>query len=96
METRLLNQSNGLPLAIVDMAVQLSHANVVNREAIRDVHHEIGIVYRDWSYMIIFLWALLVMFRFVALGTHSFEGYILAGIGMSMIVVIRFFIFKGR
>ncbi len=96
METRLLNQSNGLPLAIVDMAVQMSHSNVVSREVVRETHHEIGVVYRDWSYAIIFLWALMVLFRFVALGTHSFEGYILAGIGMSMIVVMRFFIFKGR
>ncbi|MDD5457567.1 MAG: tyrosine-type recombinase/integrase [Candidatus Margulisbacteria bacterium] len=96
METRLLNQSNCLPLAIVDMAVQLSHANVVTREVVRDVHHEIGVVYRDWSYAVILLWAVLVLFRFIALGTHSFEGYILAGIGMSMIVVIRFFVFKGR
>ena len=95
METRFLNHSNGLPLAIVDMSVQLSYANVVTRDVVRDMHHEIGVVYRDWSYAVIFLWSLLVLFRFVALGTHSFEGYILAGIGMSMLVVVKFFIFKG-
>ncbi len=95
METRFLNYSNGLPLAIVDMSVQLSYANVVTREVVRDMHHDIGVVYRDWSYAVILLWAVLVLFRFVALGTHSFEGYILAGIGMSMLVVIKFFIFKG-
>ncbi len=57
---------------------------------------ERGVVYRDWTYTVIFLWALLVLFRFIALGVHSFEGYILAGVGVTMIVAMRFFIFTGR
>ncbi|MBU1022523.1 MAG: ATP-binding protein, partial [Candidatus Margulisbacteria bacterium] len=63
---------------------------------VREVYHEAGIRYRDWTAAVVILWALAIMFRFVALGTHSFEGYILAGFGMATIMVMRFFAFRGR
>jgi energy-coupling factor transporter ATP-binding protein EcfA2 len=91
LETRILGLSNRLPLAIVDMAHQLSHQPVVTREVIRDVYHEAGIKYRDWTPFLIVLWGLAMVFRFVALGTHSFEGYIMAGIGIAaLMTTIRF------
>jgi len=96
LETRILTLSDGLPLAIVDMAKQLSHHHVITRDAIREVYHEAGIRYRDWTNIVIFLWAVIIMFRFVALGTHSFESYILAGFGMSVITVVKYFAARGR
>jgi hypothetical protein len=38
----------------------------------------------------------IVMSRFIALGTHSFEGYILAGLGTSALMVMRFFVLRMR
>ncbi len=96
LESRILNMSNHLPLAIVDMAHQISHRPVVTREAIREVYHEAGTYYRDWTAVVVVLWGMMTMFRFVALGTHSFEGYILAGFGMAGLAVMRFFAFKMR
>jgi|GEM_PF-862101 len=96
LETRILTLSNNLPLAIVDMAHQISHKPVVNRDAIREVYHEAGIHYRDWTAAVVVLWGLAIMFRFIALGTHSFEGYILAGFGTTTLVMLRFFAFKMR
>jgi hypothetical protein len=96
METKLLNLANGLPLAIVDMTKQLSYKNVVNRKAVRGLYHEGGVKYRDWTFMLMILWGAVVMSRFIALGTHSFEGYILAGMGTSALLVVRFFVFKLR
>lgn len=96
LETRILGLSNRLPLAIVDMAHQLSHQPIVTREAIREVYHEAGIHYRDWTYAIVVLWAIAIMPRFVALGTHSFEAYILAGFGVAIISVVRFVAFRMR
>jgi energy-coupling factor transporter ATP-binding protein EcfA2 len=96
LETRILGLSNRLPLAIVDMAHQLSHQPIVTPETIREVYHEAGIHYRDWTYAIVVLWAIAIMFRFVALGTHSFEAYILAGFGVTIISVVRFVAFRMR
>jgi hypothetical protein len=85
-----------LPLAIVDMTKQLSHHHVVTRDAIREIYHEAGVRYRDWTSAVVILWAAIIMFRFIALGTHSFESYILAGFGMSVIMVMKYFAARGR
>jgi hypothetical protein len=96
LETRILTLSDGLPLAIVDMTKQLSHHHVVTRDAIREIYHEAGVRYRDWTSAVVILWAAIIMFRFIALGTHSFESYILAGFGMSVIMVMKYFAARGR
>jgi energy-coupling factor transporter ATP-binding protein EcfA2 len=96
LETRVWSLSNGLPLAIVDMINQVSNQPVVTRDVIRGVYHEAGITYRDWTSVIAVLWGLAIMFRFVALGTHSFESYILAGFGVTFISIMRFFAFRMR
>jgi len=96
LETRILTFSNKLPLAIVDMVHQVSHRPIVTRDSVREIYHEAGVRYRDWTMAIVILWGIAIMFRFVALGTHSFEGYILAGFGMAVLGVIRFFMFKMR
>jgi energy-coupling factor transporter ATP-binding protein EcfA2 len=96
LETRIMTLSDKLPLAIVDMVHQVSHNPVVTNDLIRDVYHEAGIHYRDWTSAIVVLWGMAIMFRFVALGSHSFEGYILAGFGTAILMVLRFFMFKMR
>lgn len=89
MENKLLSLSNGVPLALVDMAKQLSHRPVVTRDAVRELYHEAGIRYRYWTNAFVVFWAALVIFRFIALGTHNFEGYILAGIGSAFLIIVR-------
>ncbi|MFH1684548.1 MAG: tyrosine-type recombinase/integrase [Candidatus Margulisiibacteriota bacterium] len=96
LETRVLNLSNRLPLAVVDMIHQISHKPVVTRDVVREVYHEAGNKYRDWTAVIVILWGLAIMFRFIALGTHSFEGYILAGFGTAFMMIMRFFAFRMR
>ncbi len=96
LETRVMTLSNKLPLAIVDMIHQVAHKPVVNRDSVREIYHEAGIKYRDWTSAIVILWGIAIMFRFLALGTHSFEGYILAGFGMAILAVMRFLLFRMR
>jgi len=96
LETRILSLSNGLPLAIVGMVRQVSHEPVIDREAIRDVYHEAGVRYRDWTPFLVILWGVAMVSRFIALGTHSFEGYILAGVGMAALMTTMRLIRMGR
>tara|TARA_A100001011_G_scaffold377447_1_gene441101 strand:- start:2127 stop:3602 length:1476 start_codon:yes stop_codon:yes gene_type:complete len=94
LETQLLEKSNLYPGPIVDMVKQLYYESVVDSDAIRQLRHDASTTYRDWSAAIVVMWGILIMLRFVALGTHSFEGYILAGFGTSILITARFFMRK--
>jgi hypothetical protein len=96
LETRILTLSDRLPLAIVDMVGQISHGPVVTRDVIREVYHEAGIQYRDWTSFMIALWGIAISFRFIVLGTRSYEGYVLAAIGTALLALMRIFVFKMR
>jgi energy-coupling factor transporter ATP-binding protein EcfA2 len=89
LETRILNLSNRLPLAIVDMVHQVSHLPVVTKEAVREVYHEAGVYYRDWTTAIVVIYWVAVVFRFLALGTRSYEAYFLAGFGVTFLMILR-------
>lgn len=92
LETKVLNLANGNPFAVVELISQLPNRKKVTFDHVRQIHHEAGIVYRDWTWVIMVLWGLLAISRFIALGTHSFEGYIIAGIGTTTFVVFKTFL----
>lgn len=92
LETRITSIANGLPLAIVEMISQLSINRIVTPNQARQVYHSAGVRHRDWTWVLMIFWGVLVISRFVALGTHSFEGYILAGIGTSIFMVLKYFV----
>ena len=96
LENKLIAQANGYPLAIVDMVNQLKQYSRVHDDAIRDLCHDVGTTYRDWSGAFMVFWGALIMCRFVALGTHSFEGYILAGFGTATFGTLRYFLMRRR
>ncbi|MFC1571194.1 tyrosine-type recombinase/integrase [Candidatus Margulisiibacteriota bacterium] len=79
LEARILSLAGGLPLSIVEMVNQISGRPVVKNEDVRDLYHESGVRYRDWTLILVVLWGMAMISRFIALGTHSFELYILAG-----------------
>ena len=92
LETKVHRLANGNPFAVVELISQLPQSSKVNADHIRAIDHEAGIVYRDWTWILVVIWGLLVISRFIALGTHSFEGYILAGIGTSLFMVFKYFV----
>ena len=87
-----MNLANGNPFAVVELISQLPVSKKVTADHIRKIDHEAGIVYRDWSWVLMALWTLLVISRFIALGSHSFEGYILAGMGTSIFVLFKYIV----
>ena len=96
LENHISTEANGYPLAVVDMVNQLTHCNTVDNQSIRELQHTVGVKYRDWSFAFVILWSVIVCLRFVALGLHSFEGYILAGIGTSVFLVVKYFLMRAR
>lgn len=91
LETYILEKSNRYPGAIVNNIHQLYYEPVVDSDAIRQLPQDSNTQYRDWSVAIVILWGILIMLRFVAMGTHSVEGYILAGFGTSILITAKFF-----
>lgn len=61
----------------------------LTQEAIREVYHEAGIYYRDWTTAIVVIYWIAVVFRFLALGTRCYEAYFLAGFGVTFFTIIR-------
>ena len=96
LETHLVTQSNGYPLVVIDLINQLNHCTIIKADAIRELHHSAGTRYRDWTSSIIIFWALIVTCRFIAFGMNNTEGYILAGIGATFFIVIKFFALRMR
>ena len=96
LENHITTEANGYPLAVVDMVNQLTHCNTVDKQSIRELQHTVGVKYRDWSFAFVIFWSMIVCLRFVALGLHSFEGYILAGIGTSVFLVVKYFLMRAR
>jgi hypothetical protein len=92
LETKIVNLANGNPFAVGELISQLPVSKKVTADHIRKIDHEAGIVYRDWSWVLMALWTLLVISRFIALGSHSFEGYILAGMGTSIFVFFKYIV----
>ncbi|NBV42333.1 AAA family ATPase [bacterium] len=91
LETKIVNLANGNPFAVIELISQLPASKKVTTDHVRQIDHEAGIVYRDWTGALMIFWAGLVISRFVALGVHSFEGYILAGIGTTMFTLLKYF-----
>ena len=96
METKLMTVACGMPLAMVDMISQLSKHHRVKDNTLDTIYHEAGVTYRDWSSMVVIAWGAMIMFRFISLGTHNFEGYIFAGLGMSVLMMTKYFVFRMR
>ncbi|MFC1478074.1 tyrosine-type recombinase/integrase [Candidatus Margulisiibacteriota bacterium] len=96
MENKIMNTACGNLLAVVEMIRQLSFCNIVNDSAIDEIHHEAGQHYRHWSWVIIVAWGGAMMFRFISLGSRDFEGYILAGMCMSVLMVVKSLVFRRR
>jgi hypothetical protein len=94
LHTKLFSMSAGSPQVILQSLQKLSQNPTITPNHIRDLQHDGGKHYRDWTPVIPILWSILIFSRFMALGSHNFEGYILAGFGISMLMLLKFFVQK--
>jgi hypothetical protein len=94
LHTKLISMSGGNPLVILQSLQKLSQNPTITPNHIRNLQHDGGKHYRDWTPVIPILWSVLIFSRFLALGSHNFEGYILAGFGISMLMLLKFFVQK--
>ena len=84
--------SGGVPAAIEGMLEQAASEPAVTRAQVRAFGHEAGVRYLDMTPVVVLGVAGIIAARYIARGMGSRELYVLAGIGMGLAVVVRFFI----
>lgn len=93
--SHVVKQSGGVPQAIYDMLDESGKERIIDKRKVREMRHEAGIMYLDFTPMVMILGALIVSMRYVGMGTGDKTLYIMGGMGAALFLTFRFFIFKG-
>lgn len=91
----VVRQSGGVPQAIQDMLDASAKERVVNKRRIREMRHEAGVRYFDFTPVMIVTGAGLVATRYVALGMGDRMLYVMAGIGAALFLAVRMLLMRG-
>lgn len=93
--SHVVKQSGGVPQAIYDMLDESGKERIIDKRKVREMRHEAGVAYLDFTPMVMILGALIVSMRYVGMGTGDKTLYIMGGMGAALFLTFRFFIFKG-
>ena len=93
--SHVVKQSGGNPQAIYDMLDESGKERIIDKRKVREMRHEAGIYYFDFTPMIMLFGAIIVSMRYVGMGTGDKTLYIMGGMGAALFLTFRFFIFKG-
>jgi hypothetical protein len=93
--SHVVKQSGGIPQAIYDMLDESGKERIIDKRKVREMRHEAGVFYFDFTPMIMLIGATIVSMRYVGMGTGDKTLYILGGMGAALFLTFRFFIFKG-
>jgi len=93
-ENKVLAQANGNPYALVEMVKQVAGVRQVGPQAIRDLSHGAGVHYLDLTPVLLLVGAGILAARFVALGLHDRDLYIIAGSLGAVFFVVRYFLYR--
>jgi hypothetical protein len=93
--SHVVKQSGGVPQAIYDMLDESGKERIIDKRKVREMRHEAGVSYLDFTPMVMILGAVIVSMRYVGMGTGDKTLYIMGGMGAALFLTFRFFIFKG-
>lgn len=93
--SHIVKQSGGIPQAIFDMLEESSKERIIDKRKVREMRHDAGIKYLDFTPMIMILGAIIVSMRYIGMGTGDKTLYIIGGMGAALFLTFRFFVFKG-
>ncbi len=91
----VVKQSSGIPQAIFDMLEESSKERIIDKRKVREMRHDAGVRYLDFTPMVMLLGALIVSMRYIGMGTGDKTLYIMGGMGAALFLTFKFFIFKG-
>lgn len=93
--SHIAKQSGGVPQAIFDMLEESGKERIIDKRKVREMRHDAGVQYLDFTPMVMILGAIIVSMRYIGMGTGDKTLYILGGMGAALFLTFRFFIFKG-
>jgi len=93
--SHVVKQSGGIPQAIFDMLEESSKERIIDKRKVREMRHDAGVKYLDFTPMVMILGALIVSMRYIGMGTGDKTLYIMGGMGAALFLTFKFFIFKG-
>ena len=93
--SHVVKQSSGIPQAIFDMLEESSKEKLIDKRKVREMRHDAGIKYLDFTPIVMLLGALIVSMRYIGMGTGDKTLYIMGGMGAALFLTFKFFIFKG-
>ena len=93
--SHIVKQSCGVPQAIYDMLDESSKERIIDKRKVREMRHDAGVRYLDFTPMIMIMGALIVSMRYIGMGTGDKTLYIMGGMGAALFLTFRFFVFKG-
>ena len=91
----MVRQSGGVPQAINDMLDSSAKERVVDKRRIREMRHDAGVRYFDFTPVMIVAGAGIVALCYVALGMGDRTIYVMARIGAAMLLAVRMLLAKG-
>jgi hypothetical protein len=94
LEQIVLNQANGNPLSIIELAQKAQHEENLSPESIRELKHQAGVRFIDITPIFFVVGALVIATRFIALGLNSTELYIFAGVAGGFFMGLRYFLYR--
>jgi len=94
LESKILTQANGNPLAILELADKAMREDNLTAESIRKLKHQAGTRFIDITPIFLLVGALIVAARFVGLGMNSMETYLIAGVSYGFFMVLRYFLYR--
>jgi len=93
--SHVIKQSGGIPQAIFDMLEESSKETLIDKRKVREMRHDAGVRYLDFTPMVMLLGAMIVSMRYIGMGTGDKTLYIMGGMGAALFLTFKFFVFKG-
>lgn len=88
----VVKQSGGNPQAIYDMLKDSEAEKVISKKMVREMRHQAGVRYWNFTPIMLILLACVVAARYVGIGTGDKELYVLAGISFAFLMIGRMFL----
>jgi type II secretory pathway predicted ATPase ExeA len=94
LERIVLNQANGNPLVITQLALKAKKDAALTKDSIRALRHEAGVRFVDMTPLFFLVGTVAIAARFFALGINSIDLYLLAGVCGGVFMGLRYFVYR--
>ncbi len=93
--SHVVKQAGGNPQAIADMLDESGKERLIDKRKVREMRHEAGVHYLDFTPVMLVAGASVVAMRYVAMGLGDKMLYVMAGIGAALFLSFRLLLMRG-